>query len=124
MTNLDGKKWKWDTKGEGRGLFCNSCLNKLSVTVTVTVTKSVMCTGVHSLTQTNRTQRQYLPRMMMIGTVTEMVYDHGHDGSKGDGHSHSHVYSTVREMVTVTVTYIAQSERWSQSPDVDMSRTD
>ncbi len=27
-----------DTTGEGRGLFCNSCLNKLSVTVTVTVT--------------------------------------------------------------------------------------
>jgi hypothetical protein len=28
------------TKGEGRGLFCNSCLNKLCVTVTVTVSQS------------------------------------------------------------------------------------
>jgi hypothetical protein len=28
-------------EGEGRGLFCNSCLNKISVTVTVTVTVTV-----------------------------------------------------------------------------------
>ncbi len=36
-----GRRNSPGTKGEGRGLFCNSCLNKLSVTVTVTVTVTV-----------------------------------------------------------------------------------
>jgi hypothetical protein len=37
-----GRRNSRGTKGEGRGLFCHSCLNKLFVTVTVTVWLKLM----------------------------------------------------------------------------------
>ncbi len=83
-----GRRNSRGTKGEGHGLFCNSCLNKLSVTITnesTSLTTKLVHVG-SSVTQQTK-KMSFLSRVELNTvdnqiTVTVTVHGHGH------GHSH------------------------------------